>query len=97
LNGKEFGIRKTSDSGTFLFIIKTVQKHCVYNIVIVRILNGVMVLFFLTAVSLLREDDNSCLWIPTFLVPAFLSTIVAVKPQLSGIQLHNNPPSSPPL
>ena len=43
-----------------------------------------MVVFFLAAVSLLREDDNSCLWIPTFLVPAFLSTIVAVKPQLSG-------------
>ena len=36
------------------------------------------VMFFLAATVKLQEDDNACLWIPTFLVPAFLSTIVAV-------------------
>ena len=35
-------------------------------------------MFFLAATVKLQEDDNACLWIPTFLVPAFLSTIVAV-------------------
>ena len=37
------------------------------------------VMFFLAATVKLQEDDNACLWIPTFLVPAFLSTIVAVN------------------
>lgn len=48
-----------------------------------RLLNCVMVVFFLGATVKLQDDDNACLWIPTFLVPAFLSSIVAVKPQLS--------------
>ena len=50
-----------------------------------RAINAIMVIFFLIAISLLKDDDNACLWVPTFLVPAFLSTIVAIKPQLSGI------------
>merc|ERR1712130_87118 len=54
-----------------------------YEVFAFRILNGVMVMFFLAATVKLQEDDNACLWIPTFLVPAFLSTIVAVRPQLS--------------
>lgn len=58
-----------------------------YEIVTFRVLNGVMVMFFLAATVKLQEDDNACLWIPTFLVPAFLSSIVAVKPQLSGKKL----------
>merc|ERR1712130_910855 len=49
-----------------------------YEVFVFRILNGVMVMFFLAATVKLQEDDNACLWIPTFLVPAFLSTIVAV-------------------
>lgn len=48
-----------------------------------RILNGVMVMFFLAATIKLQEDDNACLWIPLFLVPAFLSSVVAVRPALS--------------
>eukprot|EP00090_Calanus_glacialis_P000377 TRINITY_DN10227_c0_g1_i1.p1 TRINITY_DN10227_c0_g1~~TRINITY_DN10227_c0_g1_i1.p1 ORF type:complete len:231 (-),score=65.03 TRINITY_DN10227_c0_g1_i1:72-680(-) len=54
-----------------------------WEVAMFRILNAIMVIFFLSAVVKLRTDDNACLWIPTFLVPAFLSTIVAVKPQLS--------------
>ncbi|XP_023342064.1 transmembrane protein 220 [Eurytemora carolleeae] len=49
-----------------------------------RAINAIMVIFFLIAISLLKDDDNACLWVPTFLVPAFLSTIVAIKPQLSA-------------
>ena len=59
-----------------------------WEVAMFRILNAIMVIFFLSAVVKLRTDDNACLWIPTFLVPAFLSTIVAVKPQLSGIIYH---------
>lgn len=36
-----------------------------------------------------QEDDNACLWIPTFLVPALLSSVVAFRPQLSGWQLES--------
>ena len=60
-----------------------------WEVAMFRILNGIMVIFFLSAVVKLRTDDNACLWIPTFLVPAFLSSIVAVRPQLSGITLHS--------
>jgi hypothetical protein len=49
-----------------------------------RLLNGVMVLFFLAAAAKLQEDDNACLWLPTFLVPALLSAAVALRPGLSG-------------
>ena len=59
-------------------------KPAWWEIAVFRFLNAIMVVFFLTAVVKLQSDDNSCLWTPTFLVPAFLSTIVAVKPQLSG-------------
>ena len=55
-----------------------------WEVALFRILNGIMVIFFLSATVKLQSDDNACLWIPTFLVPAFLSTVVAVKPQLSG-------------
>ena len=48
-----------------------------------------MVVFFLAATVKLQSDDNACLWVPTFLVPAFLSTIVAVRPQLSGQMLSS--------
>ena len=48
-----------------------------------RILNGVMVMFFLAATIKLQEDDNACLWMPLFLVPAFLSSVVALRPALS--------------
>ena len=58
-----------------------------WEVAIFRILNAIMVIFFLSVVVKLRTDDNACLWIPTFLVPAFLSSIVAVRPQLSGIIL----------
>ena len=59
-------------------------KPAWWEIAVFRFLNAIMVIFFLTAVVKLQSDDNSCLWTPTFLVPAILSTIVAVKPQLSG-------------
>ena len=59
-------------------------KPAWWEIAVFRFLNAIMVVFFLTAVVKLQSDDNSCLWTPTFLVPAILSTIVAVKPQLSG-------------
>ena len=55
-----------------------------WEVAMFRILNGIMVVFFLTATVKLQSDDNACLWIPAFLVPAFLSTVVAMKPQLSG-------------
>ena len=57
-----------------------------WEVAMFRILNGIMVIFFLSATAKLQSDDNACLWIPTFLVPAFLSAVVAVKPQLSGIK-----------
>ena len=57
-----------------------------WEVAMFRILNGIMVIFFLSATAKLHSDDNACLWIPTFLVPAFLSAVVAVKPQLSGIR-----------
>ena len=59
-------------------------KPAWWEMAVFRFLNAIMVVFFLTAVVKLQSDDNACLWVPTFLVPAFLSTIVAVKPQLSG-------------
>ena len=62
-------------------------KPAWWEIAVFRFLNAIMVIFFLTAVVKLQSDDNSCLWTPTFLVPAILSTIVAVKPQLSGDQV----------
>ena len=55
-----------------------------WEVVVFRILNAIMVIFFLAATVKLQSDDNACLWIPAFLVPAFLSTVVAMKPQLSG-------------
>lgn len=48
-----------------------------------RAFNLIMVGFFLTATIKLQEDDNACLWIPTFLVPALLSSVIAIRPQLS--------------
>ena len=63
---------------------KSYVKPAWWETAVFRFLNAVMVIFFLTAVVKLQSDDNSCLWTPTFLVPAILSTIVAVKPQLSG-------------
>ena len=59
-----------------------------WEVAIFRVLNAIMVIFFLTATVKLQSDDNACLWIPAFLVPAFLSTVVALKPQLSGICTH---------
>ena len=59
-------------------------KAAWWEIAVFRFLNAIMVVFFLTAVVKLQADDNACLWVPTYLVPAFLSTILAVKPQLSG-------------
>ena len=47
---------------------------------IFRLFSAIMVVFFLIAAIFLREDDNSCVWIPTFSIPAFLSAIVVVKP-----------------
>ena len=64
--------------------LESFVKPAWWEIAVFRLLNAVMVIFFLTAVVKLQSDDNSCLWTPTFLVPAILSTIVAVKPQLSG-------------
>ena len=58
-----------------------------WEMVMFRFLNAAMVIFFLMVTVRLQSDDNACLWIPTFLVPAFLSTIVAVRPQLSGLSL----------
>ena len=58
-----------------------------WEVVMLNFLNAIMVIFFLSAVVKLPTYDNACLWIPTFLVPAFLSSIVAVRPQLSGIIL----------
>ena len=55
-----------------------------WEVAMFRILNAIMVIFFLTATVKLQSDDNACLWIPAFLVPAFLSSVVAMKPQLSG-------------
>ena len=66
-------------------------KPAWWEIAVFRFLNAIMVVFFLTAVVKLQSDDNSCLWTPTFLVPAFLSTIVAVKPQLSGCKTGSPP------
>ena len=57
-----------------------------WEVALFRLLNAVMVVFFLAATVKLQGDDNACLWVPTFLVPAFLSTIVAVRPQLSGFR-----------
>ena len=57
-----------------------------WEMLMFRFLNAVMVIFFLTVTVRLQSDDNACLWIPTFLVPAFLSTIVAIRPQLSGFE-----------
>ena len=68
-------------------VIRNHVKAAWWEIAVFRLLNAVMVIFFLTAVVKLQSDDNACLWVPTFLVPAFLSTIVAVKPQLSGLHL----------
>ena len=48
-----------------------------------RAFNLIMVGFFLTATIKLQEDDNAGLWIPTFLVPALLSSVIAIRPQLS--------------
>ena len=66
-------------------------KPAWWEIAVFRFLNAIMVIFFLTAVVKLQSDDNACLWVPTFLVPAFLSTIVAVKPQLSGCKTGSPP------
>ena len=63
---------------------KQQQGPAWWEIGVFRLLNAVMVVVFLTATVKLQADDNACLWIPTFLVPAFLSTIVAIRPQLSG-------------
>ena len=49
-----------------------------------RGLNGLMVIFFIIATVKLQADDNACLWMPAFLIPAFLSSIVAISPALSG-------------
>ena len=61
-----------------------------WEMLMFRFLNAVMVIFFLTVTVRLQSDDNACLWIPTFLVPAFLSTIVAIRPQLSGFNQFIN-------
>ena len=66
-------------------------KPAWWEMAVFRFLNAIMVVFFLTAVVKLQSDDNACLWVPTFLVPAFLSTIVAVKPQLSGCKTGSPP------
>ena len=66
-------------------------KPAWWEMAVFRFLNAIMVVFFLTAVVKLQSDDNACLWVPTFLVPAFLSTIVAVKPQLSGCKTGSSP------
>ena len=50
-----------------------------WEVAIFRVLNGVMVGIFLGASFKLVKDDNSCLWVPTFLVPAFLSAVLAIK------------------
>ena len=52
--------------------------------VVFRVLSGIMVVFFIVAAIFMKEDDNSCLWMPLFMIPAFLSLIVVLKPQLSG-------------
>lgn len=64
--------------------IKTTSSDPIWwEMLVFRGLNIIMVAFFLAATLKLQEDDNACLWIPTFLVPALLSSVVAVRPQLS--------------
>ena len=55
-----------------------------WEVAIFRLLNAAMVVFFTAAAGQMKEDDNSCHFIPTYLVPAFLSLTVAIRPQLSG-------------
>lgn len=73
-------------------VINLISKDATYTkpdllndieFIVFRALSAVMVVFFMVAAIFLKEDDNSCLWIPLFLIPAFLSLIVVIKPQLS--------------
>uniref|UniRef100_T1ISY2 Transmembrane protein 220 n=1 Tax=Strigamia maritima TaxID=126957 RepID=T1ISY2_STRMM len=54
------------------------------QLIVWKFVNILMFLFFLLATLVQFNDDDACVWIPVYVIPAALSLAIVIKPKITS-------------